>query len=98
MAVDAFLKLWAQGGKQIVGESSDENMNGAIEVLDFSIDCQSQSRSKKKKKKKNKDGTESDAEETEHTPKSMFGLKLSKNLDQSSPLLAQSYSVNRATV
>ena len=98
MAVDAFLKLWSKGGSQLIGESSDDNMKDAIEVLDFSVRSQSLSGHKKKKKKKQQDKDSDEDRHEESKSKQMFTLKLTKDLDRSSPLLAQSYSSNRSTV
>src|SRR4051812_38794144 len=89
MAVDAFLKLWSQGNKPVVGESADSAMGGAIEITEFTLDSLSLGR---KKKKKDKEGNEK-----ESGSKQMFTLKVSKDFDQSSAMLAQSYSLNRAT-
>ncbi len=97
MPVDAFLKLWKKGGELLVGESSDDNLKGAIEVASFSLDCLSMTPHKKKKKKHKGEDDDEEATTTEPNSKQIFTLKIKKEMDQSSPLLVKSYSVNRTT-
>jgi type VI protein secretion system component Hcp len=104
MAVDAFLKLWDKNGNVLIGETSDDNMTGAMELNEFSFNCLSLSRKKGKKGKKDKDGNEEEQQQKsapkgeEALAKSMFTLKVGKPMDQASPMLVQSYSINSSKV
>jgi type VI protein secretion system component Hcp len=102
MAIDAFLELCAPGGAAVPGESTDDKFKKKIALR--SVSFYSNIAGSKKKKKDGEDGDEDDDEDDDEPKPSKssksteskrpleFFLKITKEVDASSPTLFQEYA------
>jgi len=100
MAIDAFLELCSAGGAPLYGESTDDKFKRKIAVRSLSLYSNIAGSKKKKKGGADDDDDEDEGDDEDDEPKSKpgskkpleFFLKITKDVDASSPTLFQEYS------